>query len=178
MSYRDPAILPSSPCCPRDGSVLTAVDDVVARLCCPRCHGEWMRRDQVVALASDVAVQTRFDAGEPIAAEYRGDGSKTLTCPDCRTAMRRYEYGEASRVPVDVCRQHGLWLDVGELSRLASYLRHYAQKVASDDVAGAMRGPRRDRDSHDLSPDIDPVDVLLSPELTIFEALIYWWRKR
>ena len=40
---------------------------------------------------------------------------RTLFCPVCGTAMI---HDTVSRVEVDVCEEHGMWLDAGELERI------------------------------------------------------------
>ncbi len=41
-----------------------------------------------------------------------------VSCPDCGQLMHRRNFGQRSGVIIDTCRDHGLWLDGGELRRL------------------------------------------------------------
>lgn len=44
-------------------------------------------------------------------------------CPSCGTLMNRTLHGKRSGVVVDRCRDHGLWLDAGELRQLLEWAR-------------------------------------------------------
>lgn len=44
-------------------------------------------------------------------------------CPRCGTLMNRSLHGKRSGVVVDRCRDHGLWLDAGELRQLLEWAR-------------------------------------------------------
>jgi Zn-finger nucleic acid-binding protein len=44
-------------------------------------------------------------------------------CPVCKALMNRSQYGKYSRVIVDTCKQHGVWLDEGELSQILEWVR-------------------------------------------------------
>ncbi len=46
-----------------------------------------------------------------------------ISCPDCGTLMNRKNYGARSGVIVDECREHGIWLDSGELLRLLKWVK-------------------------------------------------------
>ena len=41
-----------------------------------------------------------------------------VPCPDCGQLMHRRQFGQRSGVVADTCKEHGLWLDGGELRRL------------------------------------------------------------
>jgi len=42
-------------------------------------------------------------------------------CPVCRQMMRRSNYGTRSGIIVDRCREHGVWLDGGELKNIMEW---------------------------------------------------------
>ena len=47
---------------------------------------------------------------------------ESLTCPVCAGPLKRHVFSFDSGVVVDRCRNHGLWLDDGELASLLDYL--------------------------------------------------------
>ena len=58
-----------------------------------------------------------------------------VPCPDCKNLMNRRSFGQKSGVIIDSCREHGLWLDGGELRRLIRWTQaggrqHDAQRLA------------------------------------------------
>ena len=49
-----------------------------------------------------------------------------LSCPVCRREMERASFCATSSIVVDVCMQHGIWLDAGELVPALAYAEHRA----------------------------------------------------
>jgi len=66
--------------------------------------------------------------GEPALDPYRSapssrasanvDLEAEVRCPTCASVMERLEFAAISRVIIDVCPEHGVWLDAGELERV------------------------------------------------------------
>jgi Zn-finger nucleic acid-binding protein len=76
---------------------------------CVQCHGQWLPGDVVEAAIGHVAIAPRVE-------DVRVEPS-TLPCPQDGTALLALHY---RGVEVDHCPQcHGVWLDRGELKRLA-----------------------------------------------------------
>jgi Zn-finger nucleic acid-binding protein len=48
---------------------------------------------------------------------------KYIKCPVCREFMGRKTYGELSGVIIDWCKDHGVWLDGGELGKILKWKR-------------------------------------------------------
>ena len=46
-----------------------------------------------------------------------------IKCPVCGELMHRVNFGAKSGVIVDRCRQHGVWLDGGELRQLFEWMK-------------------------------------------------------
>jgi len=46
---------------------------------------------------------------------------KYVKCPVCRTFMKRTIYGHRSGVVIDQCKEHGIWLDSGEITQLLEW---------------------------------------------------------
>src|SRR5205823_2013681 len=49
------------------------------------------------------------------------DVVRYVPCPLCHTSMNRVNFGRVSGVIVDVCKMHGTWFDVGELTRVVAF---------------------------------------------------------
>jgi Zn-finger nucleic acid-binding protein len=45
-----------------------------------------------------------------------------IPCPTCTKLMNRTNFAQASGVILDVCKQHGVWLDRGELQRVMGFV--------------------------------------------------------
>jgi Zn-finger nucleic acid-binding protein len=50
-------------------------------------------------------------------------GVSYIKCPVCSTIMNRVSFGVKSGVIIDRCREHGVWLDGGELRHLFEWLK-------------------------------------------------------
>ncbi len=61
-------------------------------------------------------------AVETARASHPPDPIRYLPCPLCHTSMNRVNFGRVSGVIVDVCRKHGTWFDVGELTRVVAFV--------------------------------------------------------
>lgn len=62
---------------------------------------------------------------EKLAEEQRDrrETVKYISCPVCGKLMNRINYGTRSGVVIDSCREHGIWLDAGELKRLFEWTK-------------------------------------------------------
>ncbi len=104
---------------------------------CPMCCGlfievhvlEKMIRDQEERIG-DVASASR----QPERASISAGPVAYVKCPICGTVMNRLNYGRISGVIVDYCRDHGYWLDAGELEKIAKWVATggLAKKYARD----------------------------------------------
>ncbi|MBX3217052.1 MAG: zf-TFIIB domain-containing protein [Labilithrix sp.] len=130
----DPAIahVPVRPECPRcrapflaigidrDGSVLHG---------CSSCHGlflpprAWCALVARPALAADVE---RRLPGRGVPASALLD---LVPCPGCARQMERGRFAASSSVVIDVCPDHGVWLDAGELGAV---VRHAARRASGE----------------------------------------------
>jgi Zn-finger nucleic acid-binding protein len=50
-------------------------------------------------------------------------GVSYIKCPVCSTVMNRVNFGVKSGVIIDRCREHGVWLDGGELRHLFEWMK-------------------------------------------------------
>jgi Zn-finger nucleic acid-binding protein len=113
----------------------TAFDDLVNRAI------EAWRREEPARL--DVRAPRRA-GGNPASArvEYR-------KCPLCGQVMARRNYRHTSGVIIDVCREHGTWLDADELERIAGFIlsggldRAKAAEETTMRVPDGKSGPSR-----------------------------------
>ena len=48
---------------------------------------------------------------------------KYVKCPVCLQLMNRKSYGARSGVVADTCKEHGIWLDGGELGRILKWVK-------------------------------------------------------
>jgi Zn-finger nucleic acid-binding protein len=46
-----------------------------------------------------------------------------IPCPQCSQLMNRANFARCSGVIIDICKQHGVWFDQNELSRIVEFIR-------------------------------------------------------
>lgn len=109
------AALPASgkecPECERKFAVLSLAG--MQADCCPFCRSIWFDAGELAKLAGlsqDVPSSTLASR----ASKYR--------CPVCRKPMEEYLFQQPHNLLVDRCAEHGVYLESGELKRLASIL--------------------------------------------------------
>jgi Zn-finger nucleic acid-binding protein len=100
--------------CPRDASDL-AMQDLrgieVDR--CPQCQGLWLDHDELDKLEATAASTEEERRATVTYAERPSD----LKCPVCDKQMIVFDY-RAHAVQLDMCEEHGWWLDAGEETRV------------------------------------------------------------
>jgi len=89
---------------------------------CGTCQGLWLDIQEFDRLTSECDVYRDLSI-EP---EYvRPNFPKTegyLPCAHCGNLMSRRSFGGSSGVMIDVCRDHGVWLDDGELKQIRQFI--------------------------------------------------------
>jgi Zn-finger nucleic acid-binding protein len=71
-----------------------------------------------------------------------GDGRvRYRKCPECSSLMGRKNFAAGSRIVMDVCARHGVWLDGGELRAMLEFIRTGGMSLArSLEMAELERG--------------------------------------
>jgi Zn-finger nucleic acid-binding protein len=97
---------------------------------CPECFGVFVDSD----LLERILAELRYRSADSKAADARTDntaprpaaaqrGPFYVKCPDCDANMARRVFAERAGVIVDVCRNHGTWLDPDELDQLVAFVQ-------------------------------------------------------
>jgi Zn-finger nucleic acid-binding protein len=93
--------------CPRCSADLIDAGSVRA---CTSCRGQWVPADVLVDMAVNMQSPLR-----PIQLSWVADKHETLGCPTCGKPMEQWKL---YRVPIDRCRDHGIWFDRDELMQV------------------------------------------------------------
>lgn len=91
---------------------------------CPRCHGLFFDLNELHALLDDAvapAYEINYALLEKVQAGPVSRRAAYVPCPDCGKLMNKVQFAERSGVVVDRCRNHGIWLEGGELRRLMEW---------------------------------------------------------
>lgn len=123
--------LESKRTCPRCGIGLRTIDlkvngtFLIER--CDECLGLFFDPNELEAVLEATVTnvfaidRSRLDS---INSTKSGDyGITYIKCPVCRNFMNRVNFGTKSGVIVDRCKEHGVWLDGGELRHLCEWMK-------------------------------------------------------
>lgn len=102
-------------------------DNVFAIERCESCFGLFFDPGELQAfLETSVAKAYEVDFRQIVNIDRERGGKKIrqvryIKCPECGKFMNRVNFGYKSGVVMDQCRQHGVWLDNGELIHLMEW---------------------------------------------------------
>ncbi len=93
---------------------------------CTNCWGHWLDQSALDAiLKSDSYSFSPKERKEMLATwatrgdvDRQGAESEPIDCPECNSRLHRKQFFDACPVEVDVCDEHGIWLDTGEIKEL------------------------------------------------------------
>ncbi len=107
---------------------------------CPSCNGVWLDRGEgeMVTRPGELPAAVIEEIQALADGAAAPDQSAPLPCPRCEATMRRERYAE-SAVEIDRCRC-GVWLDDGELEKIASYRARCMEQLARRGAEAAGEG--------------------------------------
>ncbi len=100
---------------------------------CSSCGGLWIDAPTVERIMAEgpAAVATAYapdtavgDAAHGAMTTQEFRGRAYIPCPVCGKIMTPRNWERASGVIVDVCKDHGVWFDAGELGRILEWIAH------------------------------------------------------
>ena len=167
----------SSKHCPRCGAAAARHDDVVtAGKKCPRCKTAMgvvaIGESKVLECASCLGLWLTTQAFEKVCADREQHaailGSASLAqvdrtlpetkvnyvpCPECSQLMNRANFARCSGVIIDLCKQHGIWFDRDELSRIIEFIRAGGLDMSRAKEKRSLEEERRRLQQEQLSHD-------------------------
>ncbi len=93
---------------------------------CAGCEGMWLTPAIFERVRHRAAQTLELLAGKPPESAPSLEKVRYIPCLTCGELMHRRLFrhgGAGSGVIVDLCKDHGVWLDVGELERIVHFLR-------------------------------------------------------
>jgi len=102
---------------------------------CAQCGGLWLdpgslqklanAREAAAGVVSVLAARVPRSTVAPDVVRY-------VPCPRCEKLMNRSNFARSSGVILDVCKEHGVWLDRGELQRVLGFIESGGLAVARE----------------------------------------------
>lgn len=86
---------------------------------CPRCSGLFVPHTRLQQLVEE----HRSSGLRPVPSRPPSEAAAIayLPCPACGVRMNRRNFGDSSGIVVDVCKEHGVWFDLGELEAVLAH---------------------------------------------------------
>lgn len=139
--------------CPRCSVRLESlkIDSVMIREC-DRCGGFWSGSETFERLCSDKEQQASVLGfiGSYVHPDADPPKISYVPCPDCKQLMNRSNFARSSGVIIDMCRQHGVWFDAGELPKILEFIENGGldhvrekEKIAIQDERSRLRNEQR-----------------------------------
>jgi len=120
--HKKPA-LHKSPSCPRCRKTLAHFEYRKTILeHCLSCEGVWLDTQEFNQLTSEREIYTDDSIPYVYHRQPLPDDKGYLACPLCNTMMMRKNFRTISGVLIDQCRDHGIWLDAGELDQIRCFI--------------------------------------------------------
>jgi Zn-finger nucleic acid-binding protein len=115
-----PAIEPMCPACAVPLEVHSVNDAGALR--CPTCYGLFVDHLALEAWMRDGAVNapTETEENPCVEALHR---VRYRRCSRCAVMMNRVNFAPATALVLDVCLEHGYWLDAGKLTKMVAHVR-------------------------------------------------------
>lgn len=107
---------------------------------CPDCLGLFFDPGELEALLEST-VRNVFEINRSRLAQFNLTGQTTgraatyVKCPVCSKIMNRTNFGIRSGVVIDSCKEHGVWLDAGELRQLSEWMKAGGRLLDNERVA-------------------------------------------
>jgi Zn-finger nucleic acid-binding protein len=146
--YREDSRAP----CPRcDGGLDPADAGDLSLRSCHACGGVFLAPDALHRISASRELPVTLREELPDRPRTAEGPVRYLSCPDCAKSMNRRNFGRISGVIVDVCRDHGVWFDAGELAAVLAFIAdgglEKAKKREEEERLATARAPATERPS-------------------------------
>ena len=129
---------------------------------CKTCFGLFFDPGEIETLLES-SVSNVFDINLKLIKNINRDRYKKdqkvkyVKCPVCRILMNRVNFGQRSGVIIDQCREHGIWVDSGEITHLMEWKKAGGELLDEQEKARPKKNKRTSKsyidaiEPHDLS---------------------------
>jgi Zn-finger nucleic acid-binding protein len=108
-----PRVCTGRPCPRCSGALCSLRVQQTELLACERCFGTFLSNEAVLRLDGPLGASLRGTQKQP--ATVAPGPVRYIPCVTCRQLMNRQVFARISGVIVDVCKDHGVWFDTGEV---------------------------------------------------------------
>jgi len=109
--------------CPHCDIVMEKVMEIESIIdFCPNCEGIFCENDELEEITRERDVYKMDDIPRKFLRKNLPEAVKYIKCPVCQKVMNRVNFKGISNVIIDVCYDHGVWLDSGELEEIRAFI--------------------------------------------------------
>ena len=137
--------------------------DDVGVLECHGCRGTFVDARAWTGLFDAVARGDSLELGRfvPLPPNASKQLVSLVACPICRGEMDRAHFAARSGVVIDVCNDHGVWLDAAELVSVVAYFRRRPAAAARDsEEEDAQAEHEHDQETRALEARVERLETL------------------
>ena len=112
---------------------------------CETCDGLWLDVDTFENICADREKQSAVLGflDKRTVREQMLTKINYVPCPVCGELMNRNNFARASGVIVDICKQHGVWLDADELPKIVEFIQKGGMELARQREKNEILDERR-----------------------------------
>ena len=132
--------------CPRCKQELQVVDIGDTKVLeCSHCLGLWLTSATFEKICADREQQAAVLGAATLSTspEIRESKVSYIPCPECHQLMNRANFARCSGVIIDLCKQHGVWFDRDELSRIIEFIQAGGLDAARSKEKAQLEEERR-----------------------------------
>jgi len=128
---------------------------------CAKCLGLWLDTQSFEKLCADKEQQSAV-LGNVSLADRSIQQTKVnyVPCPECSQLMNRANFARCSGVIIDLCKQHGIWFDRNELSRIVEFIRSGGLEKSRAKEKNALEEERRKLQQEQLALDMQHSGIM------------------
>ena len=130
---------------------------------CASCLGLWLGTDSFQKICIDREQQAAVLGMASLADLDRATPQTKVNyvpCPDCQQLMNRANFARCSGVIIDICKQHGVWFDRDELSRIVEFIRSGGLDMSRAKEKAELEEERRNLRQEQMSADVHRTSLL------------------
>ena len=123
---------------------------------CASCLGLWLDTQSFERVCADQEQHAAILGNASIAGIDRSTLQTKVNyipCPECSQLMNRANFARCSGVIIDLCKQHGVWFDQNELTRIVEFIRAGGLDLSRSKERRALEEERRQLEQERLAQD-------------------------
>jgi Zn-finger nucleic acid-binding protein len=151
---------------------------------CLACGGIFLDAEILDRLVDAREQRLSLAISLPVRDRVRDPRVRYVPCPRCVTPMNRKIFGRSSGIVVDVCKEHGVWFDAGELAAVLAFVEGGGlERARQREIADAAERARAEKTRRAVEAAAlvgrslsAPVHTRSDLAAQVVEALVEWWK--